>query len=703
MQKPSQVIQETECYKDGTLIQLLCQAVRISVSNSRNCVNSLRDLFMNNCALFKAVQQDNYINQLPYDYHLEMLLDTVVENIDASKIKVLEITSSFNKFYGMKLSKVMEKCYPEKEVEYTVVTLLENQNEEDILTYLNQCLSFPVEKVDWKLLQSGRLNLNVPSSLRDYDLVLLNTSLHGILSCGNNLGKNETRNWVQVVSEKIMKPRGFMMMHEFTRNWENMQALTKLEQMLQVNQLNVRKGNAKFISEAQCLQLLDTINLIPVSVKTDFCLSTLILCRNECSLAPEIPQDIKFLTSITFLDIDKQHWQSTCEHLLSKPEIKRCILVSTQKPQVTLIHQIKLLKCSNVNGWKIRCVFASDNMPIKSESLLATIGEQEQIGASEVPMNNQLMEQVLKADLFMNVFNQGEWGSLHSDENLQRNEQTMHQRVKYLMPRKCVEKLNRIDMRGADQHEIPIVIIHPIEGHGNMLRNLANMLKFPVYCVQFTTEATSCQDIQQLAEFYWTQVKNEIGSVHVHLCGLGFGALVALEMVSQETRKCASLTLLDGGCVDVKQIYQNLNRKKVETECLTTFLMKYLPTVNTRFEVMGALMKCQTLEKRIEFVVNELMDHPQLQFDLVDITEAAYAYVMKSLMKELYMPPMHLRQSHVLLIKADNRMTNLMEILEKCCSGYETHVINCDQRSLLEGDNCVNVAGIMNENLVRFA
>ena len=70
----------------------------------------------------------------------------------------------------------------------------------------------------------------------------------------------------------------------------------------------------------------------------------------------------------------------------------------------------------------------------------------------------------------------------------------MHQRVKYLMPRKCVEKLNRIDMRGADQHEIP-VIIHPIESYGNMLRNLANMLKFPVYCVQFTTEATSSQDI----------------------------------------------------------------------------------------------------------------------------------------------------------------------------------------------------------------
>ena len=40
----------------------------------------------------------------------------MVENIDASKIKVLEITSSFNKFYGMKLSKVMKKCYPEKKL-----------------------------------------------------------------------------------------------------------------------------------------------------------------------------------------------------------------------------------------------------------------------------------------------------------------------------------------------------------------------------------------------------------------------------------------------------------------------------------------------------------------------------------------------------------------------------------------------------------
>ena len=79
-----------------------------------------------------------------------------------------------------------------------------------------------------------------------------------------------------------------------------------------------------------------------------------------------------------------------------------------------------------MNAWKLRCVFACDNTPIEFNCLLATIEEKKTIvstGITEVTFGSVLMEQVLNADLFMNVFSEGMWGSLHSKFQVTRKSQ----------------------------------------------------------------------------------------------------------------------------------------------------------------------------------------------------------------------------------------------------------------------------------------
>jgi pimeloyl-ACP methyl ester carboxylesterase len=350
----------------------------------------------------------------------------------------------------------------------------------------------------------------------------------------------------------------------------------------------------------------------------------------------------------------------------------------------------------------------------------------------------------------MNVFSCGKWGSIHnvddsdhfyvdqaqhkkiprkwtstlSDLNedqlsqyqhpnsLQRCVSAHQNNVKQLMPRQCIKILNQINP--SAYHQIPVVIIHPLEGHVNMCRNLANLLKYPVIGVQYSKEAMKYESIRELAQYYWKQIQSHFGcNKRVHLCGYGFGAMVALEMADLKVNRCASLILLDSGkpCVSnyIMMATSNMkNKAKIENEALFGFACTYIQPVS-KFELMGAIMECNTLAQRINLVVNLLMEKSQFKFDRADLKDAACSYVIKCMMSEDLMPVCALRFPEVILIKASNQETELEDLIRikksKNVMGHcnvETHIIGCDVRSMLDGQNCKHVADIMNENLIRF-
>jgi len=229
---------------EGKVLNLLTQAALMDVPQGCTYTQQVNKLFLADSSLFRAIQEDQVINSLPYDRDFKIMIDTVVENMDQSSVlRVLEISSSVNKFYGLKLSKIMQENYPGFAVDYKFASVLKSDNLAEIAGYLKRRTSMGVQFLDeWCILKGDCLSKEVPEGLKRFDLVVFNTCLSAVGSSGL-VSKREMKDWIGMCAEKMLKPRGFMLVHEFTENLENMQVISKLELRLQANKSSKNKGN----------------------------------------------------------------------------------------------------------------------------------------------------------------------------------------------------------------------------------------------------------------------------------------------------------------------------------------------------------------------------------------------------------------------------------------------------------------------------
>ena len=281
----------------------------------------------------------------------------------------------------------------------------------------------------------------------------------------------------------------------------------------------------------------------------------------------------------------------------------------------------------------------------------------------------------------------------------------------YLMPRRPLEKLNTIELTSS----LPVVIIHPIEGHVNMLKTWAKHMKYPVYGMQFTSDALCCESVEALAEYYWQQLEKEFKNVtRFHLAGYSFGSSVAFEMALKKSGRIASLTFLDGSYSYINS-YLNPYRSKfdlnnlaeTEAECLYTFISQYTQ-IPCRRQFIQSLMTLSGLEERIKYAAKELYTRSQFTFDPVDLELAAKSFVSKMLMSFKYQPKSVLRIPEMLLIKPTQR-NDINEIfgedygLNQVFSGkLRVFPVEGDQRSFMESTGAVKVASILNDYLMQY-
>jgi fatty acid synthase len=295
----------------------------------------------------------------------------------------------------------------------------------------------------------------------------------------------------------------------------------------------------------------------------------------------------------------------------------------------------------------------------------------------------------------------------------------------YLMPSRVIEKLNQVEfitattvptmVAGGQQQPIPIVVIHPIEGHVNMLKTWAKHMKYPVFGVQYTEEAMQCDSIEQLADYYWQQIEKEllIHTPRVHLCGYSFGASVAFEMAARRANRISSLTLLDGSHSYVtahvntyKNKYNLENNGETEAEALFTFAQQYSPVLS-RVQFINDLAQMMSFEQRVKYTVQQLLTKSQFQFEPIDLELATRSFVKKLFMSYKYQPKQLMRINEVLLIKSGQR-SNLVQTslgedygLSQVFNGkIKIQVVDGDHRSFLEGNNGFQVASILNEYLL---
>ncbi len=118
------------------------------------------------------------------------------------------------------------------------------------------------------------------------------------------------------------------------------------------------------------------------------------------------------LRDVKYLDIDRQDWTDQCKQSMSMG-FQRVLLVSENKPTTHILDEIQRLRQLK-GGQKLRCLFTADHVPIKTLFMLETLQHLAGLKITEMTLENeQLFQQVLKADLFMNVFKEGKWGSYH--------------------------------------------------------------------------------------------------------------------------------------------------------------------------------------------------------------------------------------------------------------------------------------------------
>jgi len=284
----------------------------------------------------------------------------------------------------------------------------------------------------------------------------------------------------------------------------------------------------------------------------------------------------------------------------------------------------------------------------------------------------------------------------------------------YTMPTRCVERLNTIE---CTPNTVPLVVIHPIEGHCDMLRTWAKQIQCPVFCVQFTQEAMQYETIEQLGEFYWTQIMREICTPtwttvpRFHLCGLSFGAQIAYEMATRRCNSVASLTFLDGSHCYFNNLVCNLKQRwnvekmhEIECEILYTFLQQHLPTVVYR-EIMQELVRCPTLEQRVFWVARKMLTECQTPFTKVELEMVLRSFVCKMMMAIRYQPRQTLKfLKEICLIKSLTCPTNVygqdMGLCQVFGGKLNLHVMDCEQPCMFESTYGMRLANIFNSYLM---
>jgi pimeloyl-ACP methyl ester carboxylesterase len=305
---------------------------------------------------------------------------------------------------------------------------------------------------------------------------------------------------------------------------------------------------------------------------------------------------------------------------------------------------------------------------------------------------------------------QAKWGGYQTALSALRKSSSVYDiytaptsKYNYLMPKHTFEKLNQIDFEPG--RTTPVFIVHPVEGHVNMLKDFGKYIyKYPVYGIQFTDEALKYETVEELADYYWSAIMKEFPFVdRVHLCGVTFGASIAYEMAIKYPTKVLTLSFLDGSYKYGPKPYDRMIKPDMDVEWLYQFVSQYGDVKDAK-KFWSALRQFGTVDERIKYAVGELMAAPRFNFHPYDIELAAKAYVKKMKMAYLYEPTGSLKLPEVLAVfPYDTRTENDLDGWSKYFGGkFTAKPVYCDKREFFESAHGEQVARFLNEHLIKW-
>lgn len=224
-------------------------------------------------------------------------------------------------------------------------------------------------------------------------------------------------------------------MHEYTNSFDLLSQLNKLEQtVLSVlptpttvatpfKYTTGRFPYQKYQSEMQWRQLIEECGFYPVCMKSDVELSSMFLYRRPLNWFPVSPVCggvSQFVEEKIFLDecTGVEQWVKKVRVVLGEKSVERLWLLSEREPTMEIVSMINTLR-REIGGDKIRCLFVGDRQPVSiygQRFVVPSIGELFQMPITTTTTTvvspwTELFGMIRKADLIMNVFRFGQWGS----------------------------------------------------------------------------------------------------------------------------------------------------------------------------------------------------------------------------------------------------------------------------------------------------
>jgi fatty acid synthase len=389
----------TKCFGksyDTKFLQLLKNANKFEVDSEY--LFKVKSLFADNMSFYKTWREDPIFYKTGGRYsYLKSLLDTIYENTffgstQMPRLKVLEISPQFYSF-GPKINELFGS-YPLLNIDYHYAPAGEFYPE--LFNEWSKQSPFPITKVDWNF-KSHELP---PAQYKDYDLVIFNNSFNFFPFFED---KSMIKKWLEAFSEKVVKPQGFVLVHEYVNHFDFLNQLYGLEEWTFTG---IYPPKSKFQAykypkdsvEFPFKKYFDDF-YYPTSFKQDNTFSSFYLYRKFFKMPPPPsnyplsfpeksypapPKDFEIYIN----EMPKFDWVDQVKEAMANFNYERIWLISEKLPTAGLIGLLNCLRYEP-RGERLRSVFIAD------------------AGFNWKPQ----FEFIKRGDLVFNVFKYGKWGS----------------------------------------------------------------------------------------------------------------------------------------------------------------------------------------------------------------------------------------------------------------------------------------------------
>ncbi|KAM4691284.1 fatty acid synthase isoform 2-T2 [Rhinophrynus dorsalis] len=300
----------------------------------------------------EQIQNDPLLNGLLDSPKLKTCLDTVLENSNVHKMKIIEAFAGNGRLSSYVTA--LLNTHPMLQLDY-----IATDPSVEILSAMEDNLKENgVSTEQWDPASAA------PGTLANADLLVCNSTFHLL------------RNPAQVLSNMAaaVKEKGFILLHTHLKGY----TLGETVAFLSTQNLQEKEG---LLSQVEWEEVFDSASLDLVAMKKSFYNSVLFLCRRRA------PEKTPVFLSVEDMDCT---WVESLKGLMADSTEQPIWLTTENQTNSGIVGMVNCLR-QEPGGHRIRCIFNTDEQR-------NAISEQER-------------QQLLKNDLVMNVYRDGEWGS----------------------------------------------------------------------------------------------------------------------------------------------------------------------------------------------------------------------------------------------------------------------------------------------------